>query len=572
MMTDQQKMDFVHKQTKLALEHVQHFDAGGTALGGPTATGTQNAINPASQGVLGGLGNFLGTNNNFQATGANIQQGTNAAQLNQAYTGAQGALQQAGNLNNQLTPGVAQGAGTQNTLTQQLQAQALGGGPQVGQAQLNQNTAQNIAQQAALAASTRGAGANAGLIAQNAGAQGAATQQQAVGQGAAMGAQQQLASQQQLANLAAQQVGQGTTATQLANQSQQGEQNILQGANTAANQQAVSMQENINNVNAGVAAGNQNANLNTAAAIGQGISSLGKSAASLGGAYGGQVPFAQGGMANLPPHLAKMHEIYHAKRFDQGGAVAPSAPTSPPEAPPQNAKDMQKGATSGATSPSESWTNLKSGLGFDQGGTVSQPNSPSQPLLGAGGQPVDPNSHEGQARKNLSTFHATGGPVWQNETPATVAIDPGAPVNLPQFVNMFPSKQQGSAPSSKPAPMPTEAPAQAQAMANAPAEAQIPIGSGSSVLGANPEGGMMHGGGAVHGAPMQKQLLKEKGGKVPGKMPEKDAYKNDTVSAKLTPGEVVIDVNTLRDQGKLGQMARFVAKEIERKKAGRKLA
>lgn len=571
MLTTQQKLDFVHKQTKLALEHVQHFDAGGTALAGPTATGTQNAVNPASQGILGGIGGILGTNNNFQATGANIQQGTNAAQLNQAYTGAQGALGQANNLTNQLAPGTQQGANTQNTLTQQLQAQALGGGPQVGQAQLNQNTAQNIAQQAALAASVRGAGANAGLIAQNAGAQGAATQQQAAGQAASMGAQQQLASQQQLAGLAAQQVGQGTTATQLANQSQQGEQNILQGANTAANQQAVSMQENINNVNAGVAAGNQNANLNVGAGIGQAVSSLGKGAA-LGSAYGGQIGYAQGGMAALPPHLAKMHEIYHAKRFDQGG-IAPSAPTSPPEAPSQNAKDMQKGATSGATSPSQSWANLKSGLGFDQGGAVSQPNSSSQPLLGAGGQPVAPNSAEGQARKNLSTFHATGGPVWQNETPASVGIDPGASVNLPQFVNMFPPKQQGkTAAAPTPAPLPIEAPSQALAMANAPAASQIPIGSGSSVLGANPEGGMMHGGGAVHGAPMQKQLLKEKGGKVPGKMPEKDAYKNDIVNAKLTPGEVVIDINTLKDKGKLGNMARFVAKEIERKKAGRKLA
>ena len=62
------------------------------------------------------------------------------------------------------------------------------------------------------------------------------------------------------------------------------------------------------------------------------------------------------------------------------------------------------------------------------------------------------------------------------------------------------------------------------------------------------------------------------GGKVPGRpMINHDSFKNDVVDAKLSPGESVIDINTLRDKGKLGKMARFVAREIERKKAGRKL-
>ena len=60
------------------------------------------------------------------------------------------------------------------------------------------------------------------------------------------------------------------------------------------------------------------------------------------------------------------------------------------------------------------------------------------------------------------------------------------------------------------------------------------------------------------------------GGKVPGKPKvQHDAYKNDTVSAKLTPGEVVIDLDTLKDQGPLGHMARAVAQAIMKKK-GRK--
>ena len=40
----------------------------------------------------------------------------------------------------------------------------------------------------------------------------------------------------------------------------------------------------------------------------------------------------------------------------------------------------------------------------------------------------------------------------------------------------------------------------------------------------------------------------EAGGKVPGKPKvDHDAYKNDTVTAKLTPGEVVIDIDTLKE-------------------------
>jgi hypothetical protein len=213
-------------------------------------------------------------------------------------------------------------------------------------------------------------------------------------------------------------------------------------------------------------------------------------------------------MASLPPHLQKMAALYHPNHFDQGGtAVAPSAPSSPPEPNAQNAKDMQKGATSGGPSASQMWENLKAG------------------------------------------FHAQGGPVWENQTPASVGIDPGAAVNLPAYVDAFPAKTA--------APTKTKTPASD----TTGGAATVPIGNGVQVLGANPEGGSMARGGR----------LEQKGGKVPGKMPEKDAYKNDTVDAKLTPGEVVIDVNTLKDKGKLGQMARFVAKEIERKKAGRKL-
>lgn len=250
---------------KVAGRH--YFDDGGsTTLGGPTqSNGGAATVN--NNGFTGTIGNGLGLNNQFQAQGAPVQAGTNAAQLNQAYTGAQNAIAQQQDLTNQVQPGVTQGLGTQANLTGQLQGVVNGTGPNAAQTALNQNTATNVSNQAALMAGQRGASANAGLLARQAAQQGAATQQAAVGQAATQQAQQQIAAQEQLANLANTQVTQGANAVQGINNAQQNEQNILQGANTAANNANVAMQSNINNVNAGVAAGNQAAAAKTLGGI-----------------------------------------------------------------------------------------------------------------------------------------------------------------------------------------------------------------------------------------------------------------------------------------------------------------
>lgn len=133
--------------------------------------------------------------------------------------------------------------GQQQALAGQLQNQANGTGPNPVQAQLAQNTAQNIGQQASLQAGQRGASSNVGLMSRNIGQQGANIQQQSVGQAATLGAQQQLAAQQALmqqqgmmGNLAGQQVGQLQTGVQnqvAATQNQQGMQlQNLQNWNT----------------------------------------------------------------------------------------------------------------------------------------------------------------------------------------------------------------------------------------------------------------------------------------------------------------------------------------------------
>lgn len=261
-MSHDKMLSFVSGMAKHGL---QHFASGGTTLAGPTNV-TSGSDNSAG-GVGGGISGFFGTDSSFQAKGVPIQAGTNTNQLNQAYTQTQGALGTQGRITGQLNNGLDQGASNQSRLSQLYYNQATGAGPNPAQAELNQNTGQNIAQTAALIASGRGAGTNAGLTAEQAARSGAATQQQAVGQAATLQAQQQLAAEQNLQNLSANQVAQGTGATQVLNSAQQNEQNILQGANTAANNANVSQQSNINNANAGISSGNASAAGNVVSGI-----------------------------------------------------------------------------------------------------------------------------------------------------------------------------------------------------------------------------------------------------------------------------------------------------------------
>lgn len=249
-------------------------------------------VSGVAQPLVNGVTGFL--NNNFTAQGVPIQQGTNVSQLNNAYTGAQGALGAQGTLQGQVAGQVPTAVANQNTLAAQELALTQGQGPNPAQAQLAQNTSTNVANQAALMAGQRGASQNAGLIARQAAQQGAATQQASVGQAATLQAQQQLAAQQNLAALSNQQVNQTGQATSNLNTAAQGEQGILQNANTAANNTAVSQQSGLNSVNAGVAAGNQAMAGNIFGGITSGASSI------LGSlAQGGEVhAYDDGGIVN----------------------------------------------------------------------------------------------------------------------------------------------------------------------------------------------------------------------------------------------------------------------------------
>lgn len=217
-------------------------------------------------GMLGmSGGNSGGAGLNYKAASTPIYNPTSPEQVQGAYGNAQfglnqqqqylGALQGQNGIGNQAN--VYQ---QQQALAAQLQGVANGTGPNPALQQLQNTTGQNVQNQAALMASQRGTGANAGLLARQAAMQGANIQQQAVGQGAALSAQQQLAGlgmlqnqQGMLGNLATQQVGQQANAIQGYNNAAQQEQANLLNASAQNNQANVAMQSNINNANAGIA-------------------------------------------------------------------------------------------------------------------------------------------------------------------------------------------------------------------------------------------------------------------------------------------------------------------------------
>lgn len=335
MMTSDKKLAFLHKMAKLGVDAIPHYDlgglVGGASIGGASIGGAIGGVSGAGLGALaGGTGlisapqgqglggiasNILGTENNFNANAAPISSGVAPGQVAGANTTAQNNLGNQNLLVNQTLPGAVQSLNTQSALSGTLANQAAGVGPNPAQAALNQSTGQNINAQAALQASQRGAGANAGATAVNAARQGADIQQQAVGQAATLQAQQQIAAQQQQEQLAAQQFAQAQGAVQGQTAAGQNEQGILQGANSAYNNAITSAQGNVNATNAQVAAGNQAAHGN---AVG-GLLSGASSALSALFAEGGEVhKMAAGGYMAPTPLIVAQQPVMNAPQSAVG--------------------------------------------------------------------------------------------------------------------------------------------------------------------------------------------------------------------------------------------------------------
>jgi len=579
-MDHNKKLEFLHKIAKLGMEHtalpeIQHFDSGGTVLqgSGPNAGNTSPTT---GSGVMGGVTNVLGLNNNFQAQSANVTPGTNTAQLNKAYSGAQSGIDQQQGITNTLTPGVAQGAGVESQLQSSLADEAAGKGPNAAQSMLSQQTGQNVANQAALMAGQRGASSNPGLMAREAAQQGAATQQQAVGQGATLQAQQTIAAQQQQANLANAQIQQGRGAVTDTNQVNQNEQQIVQGANTAANNAGVSMQSNINTTDAGVSAGNQNAASNVLGGVTKALSSVIPVFA-----HGGMVKMDKGGNvldAEARKHIAPhnfalpngrypIHDEAHARnalaRVSQNGT--PEEKSKVRAAVHKKYPNIGKKMASGGEVKqqpelfSDEWTRnaINNVKGMVNPAPAPSPSpspsaspgptpTPRPQNLAIGGNVLSVNPYQQAPQSAVAQFIQAQQQPGPNIGPA---------MNLPQNQTNFSDvvgdiqKTRGE-----------DAAAKDKAKADAADDDFLSVVADEVGQTQNKfKGGLAAKGGNVKAGKGEKATV------------EGDSLKNDKIPTMLSEGEVVIDRDTMADQGPIGHMARALAKHIEqRNKRGKK--
>lgn len=179
---------------------------------------------------------------------AAIERAVGTGDTRSAIQQSQQALDQQQALANQLA---AQGGiQNQSSVFNQLQNVASGQGPNPAQAMLAQATGQNVANQAALMAGQRGAGANVGLLARQAAQQGGALQQNAANQAAVLQANQSLNALNQLGGIAGQQVAQQQQAVGSLMQGAQGQQGQLLKALQGQNQLAIGQQANLNEIQA----------------------------------------------------------------------------------------------------------------------------------------------------------------------------------------------------------------------------------------------------------------------------------------------------------------------------------
>jgi hypothetical protein len=196
------------------------------ALPAITSPVTQDQINTSQGGVTNSLASQQALINALAKQGNAANQSIAYGGMNN-YTGLTTAAGASGIDKQQAAAaGLGNIGGQQQVTADNLGAIYRGEGPNPAMAALNQRTGENVANQAALMAGQRGAGANVGMMARQAAQQGGNLQQQAVGQGATMQAQQSLnalgqmgtqqsqmaATQSALGNLGTTQVGAGQTS------------------------------------------------------------------------------------------------------------------------------------------------------------------------------------------------------------------------------------------------------------------------------------------------------------------------------------------------------------------------
>jgi hypothetical protein len=420
-----------------------------------------------------------------------------------------GAATQQRILNAQLA--ASNGVGTQNAAIQGLQGVAsqygniaAGQGPNPALAMLHQQTGQNVANQAALMAGQRGAGANVGLLARQAAQQGAATQQQAVGQGASLQAQQQLnallglqSTQQAIGGLGSTQVGMqhagigqyGNIAQQQVAAQQAAQNAAAQQANQIANQQ-------ISGTNAVTQANMANTG-QLQGALGAENSAVTSSQGNVNQANSGLAQTQMGGQQSVVGGLAKAASALGG--LAHGGTVHHYA-----------TGDIVSTQVAG---PQSSFGQQVSGNDW-QAGLRSQ-----QTLANANPQPQDNSSGQGLTR----------GQKDLQEGVSALGVGLGKAINNRNNIDI-------------------------------PSTGESLAGQDSSEMGEIPmtaaKGGL-----ASHGGDVKAKDPSEKAVK------SGDSYANDKVPAMLSEGEIVIPRSVLQSQDPAGAAAQFVREHLAKKKS-----
>lgn len=239
------------------------------------------AFSSAAQGLFGQIGGAAqGIGKSFTAQNG-YQDNTGGQDYNSLLAGTQAQT--------------TQNQANQGALGQQLLAQSQGQGPNPAQLQLQQALNQNQQNQAGAIASQKGI--NPGLAQKQIMTNGANQAQQAAGQGAILGAQQQIAAQNQL----------GTLYNQMGNQ------------NLVSQGQYEGSLNNMNSVNAGVAQNNANAVNSTTGGL------LNAGGSALAAAHGGEIPDVHQLMAMLGhgPGLSPNHPVMMALKSHGGKVPGP---------------------------------------------------------------------------------------------------------------------------------------------------------------------------------------------------------------------------------------------------------
>lgn len=296
---------------------------------------------------------------NFNAQGTALAQPLTSSDGSTAYNAANAGIgQQQAFL--QALQG-QNGIGNQSSVFNQLQGVANGTGPNPAATMLANQTGVNNANQAALMAGQRGAGANPALIARQAAMQGAANQQNSVGQAANLQANQSLNALNSMGSLATQQVGQQAGALSGYNSLLQGQEGTALGQLNAQNNSNVQMQSNQNNANAGIANTNAGAQYGLINGVISGAATAGTSGATsgaapkvaqagAGGATGGQI--GRSGFTTPTGHT-------DVKMFAFGGA--PASPTVGNSSNPQS-RFGQAMSQFGSATPTSGGAAIGSGL------------------------------------------------------------------------------------------------------------------------------------------------------------------------------------------------------------------